>query len=94
MIIKSADLIDAGYPKIIGLIIFDLHSLLCLFFPKDSDSESLRNQVVLPYIPLAGVNGSANYFSLGDLPINAKSFDDWFQKNTLIQIYIMLNTKH
>ena len=73
-------LIDAGYPsQSLDDHFLSLHSLLTILFPTKPNSEALLNQVILPYIPLAGVTNQ-QVFSLGDLPINAKSFDDWFQK--------------
>ena len=76
----SQDLQEAKYPsQSLGDHFLSLHSLLTILFPTNSEGTELFNQVILPYIPLAGVTDQ-NAFSLGDLPINAKSFDDWFQK--------------
>ena len=65
-----------------------LHSLICAIssFQRNLDDEkSVPNQVLLPYIALGGYEG--NGFYLGDLPINANVFDDWYNKR-----YVSANT--
>ena len=62
-----------------------LHSLLVMLIPMEYDEDNgsknkVRSQrVFLPYIPTGDVVGGG--FHLGDLPINAGAFDDWYTKN-------------
>ena len=62
-----------------------LHSLLVMLIPmeydeNDGSKNKVRSQrVFLPYIPNGDVKGGG--FHLGDLPINAGAFDDWYTKN-------------
>ena len=77
-----------GYPDMDDYFL-SLHSLLVMLIPiigydDENDEEGngykARSQrVFLPYIADAGSNGEG--FHLGDLPINAGAFDDWYTKN-------------
>lgn len=70
-----------------------LNSLISVFYPAWARSTYATGyQVVLPFVPLPGAEG--NGFYLGDLPIIAEDFEDWYNKRYINEniYYLDFNT--